>query len=305
MIDFVNAKINIGLNIVGKRSDGYHLLETVMYPVGLYAGTPSNPVQFCDIMEITVNRQREDMPDNLLNVNYRFTGNLIDCPLGKNLVVKGIKAFLSRAIELSSDISSKIATVDVILDKHLPDGAGMGGGSADAVFAMKLLRKVLHEMNLNVPDTEEIMRLAESIGADCPFFVDNRPALAQGIGEKLTPIGEILSGKWLLVVKPDLSISTKDAFAGVTPHTPAIPLPDAITRPIKEWKNLIHNDFEDSLFPKYPELKMLKNAIYDMGAEYASLTGSGSALYGVYSNQEEAERACDKISVHYSSVLKL
>lgn len=306
MIGFVNAKINIGLNIVGRREDGYHLLETVMYPVGVYAGTPRNPEQFCDILEIIVNKRDSAVKESKgLQVDYRFSGNPINCGLESNLVCRGVNCLLESVMDMNPLLNDKIESIQVLLDKHLPDGAGMGGGSADAVFSMKLLRDSLLKEGFKVSDDDELLALAGRIGADCPFFVDNRPALAEGIGEKLTPIKDVLAGKWLLVVKPDLSISTKEAYSGVTPSQPEIPLADALRRPLSEWRGAIHNDFEDSLFPKYPELGQLKNALYENGAVYASMTGSGAALYGIFHSKDEAEAARSNISSPYSSVLLL
>lgn len=312
MIGFVNAKINLGLNIIGKREDGYHLLETIMYPVGLNNGTPQNPEPFCDIMEIIVKMKRikdlkfnDKVCGNDIKINYKFSGNKVDCPLEKNLVYKGVSAYVGKCRESDPEFFDDVESIEVLLDKHLPDGAGMGGGSADAVFAMKLLRDVLHNEGYVAIADEELEKLAASIGADCPFFVSNRPAFAEGIGEKLTPIGEVLKGKWLVVVKPDVSISTKEAYAGVTPRKPVCSLKEAVKRPLVEWRGLIHNDFEDSLFPKYPVLGELKAELYSNGAEYASLTGSGAALYGIYSSKAEAIAAQHHISSAYSSILLL
>lgn len=292
MIKFVNAKINIGLNIVGKREDGYHLLETVFYPVGLYAGSPSNPELFCDILELT--------PSNNVDTGFEFlfTGRNVDCPLEKNLVYKGVEAILSWS-------GKSLGGMTVRLDKHLPDGAGMGGGSADAVFTMKLLAEELARRGMAVPTIDEMREMALRLGADCPVFVDNVPAYAEGIGEKLQPLKPFLSGNWLAIVKPDLRISTKEAFAGVKPTPSSESLLDLVQLPLAEWKNRIHNDFENSLFPRYPELKLLKQALYEEGAEYASMTGSGAALYGIFSGKNSAQKALSAINASYKALILL
>ncbi|MDE6272298.1 MAG: 4-(cytidine 5'-diphospho)-2-C-methyl-D-erythritol kinase [Muribaculaceae bacterium] len=292
MIKFVNAKINIGLNIVGKRDDGYHLLETVFYPVGLFAGTPGNPESFCDILELTPMKEKGE------GVEFIFTGNPVDCPLEKNLVYKGVEAMLRWS-------GGNLGRICVRLDKHLPDGAGMGGGSADAVFAMKLIAELLARRGMPVPTSDELREMAMCLGADCPVFVDNVPAYAEGIGEKLYSIQPFLSGKWIVIVKPDMHISTKEAFAGVTPSPSEESLRELIQLPVAEWRHKIHNDFEKSLFPRYPQLKSLKEALYYEGAEYASMTGSGAALYGIFPDRESAGKACDAIDAPYKAILLL
>lgn len=316
MLYFVNAKINIGLNIVGRRQDGYHLLETVFYPVGLYNGSPRNPEEFCDIIELTESRSfsfnkgdegfnEVDSRDVHGNVTYEFSGNSVNCPLEKNLVVRGVNSISDWLYKNHKEALNKCGPLNIRLDKHLPDGAGMGGGSADAVFAMKLMVHYLKEKGLPVPDNDKLKDLAVRIGADCPMFVDNVPAYAEGIGEKLSPLPEFLKGKWLVVVKPSLSISTKEAFAGVTPHPSKESLTDLIKLPLKEWRAKIRNDFEKSLFPRYPELKCLKDELYFSGASYASLTGSGAALYGIFENETVARQAYKSIRVPYKTLILL
>ncbi|MDE6811839.1 MAG: hypothetical protein K2J15_05750, partial [Muribaculaceae bacterium] len=191
------------------------------------------------------------------------------------------------------------------LEKHLPSGAGMGGGSPDCVAAMKLLRKVLDKRGIAVPDDSEMIALAATLGADCPIFVDNRPAYAEGIGEVLAPMDEILKGKWLVIVKPDIFISTAAAFAGIKVRKPEVSLRRLIELPVDKWKDTVVNDFESSLFPKYPELEILKEALYKSGAEYASMTGSGAALYGIFNDKHVAERSYESINAPYKTLLML
>lgn len=277
MLKIVNAKINLGLQIVARRPDGYHDLQTVFYPIGLYAATPENPVAFCDILEITEcdNSERTEL------IRFKQTGALTDCPADRNLVV--------RAAGLFYDTYKPGICVNIQLDKHIPDGAGIGGGSADASFTLKMLNEVC---GINASDAE-LAELALTLGADCPFFIYNRPAFAAGVGERIEIIegNNPLAGKWLLLVKPDVYISTREAFAGVTPRLPEFNLRELFELPVSEWRQRVHNDFEDSIFPTHPEFQEIKSNLYGSGAMYASLTGSGSCLYGIYETQSEAAAA--------------
>lgn len=284
MIKFVNAKINLGLNIVRKREDGYHDLETIFYPVGLHNGTPENPQPFCDILEILPGSEE---------TKFHFSGNKIDCSPEKNLVVKAADIF---ADELKSrDIP--LQPFDIHLDKHIPDGAGMGGGSADASFTLKLL----DELCGNILQEDVLIKLAGKLGADCPFFVKNHPVYAEGTGDRMQSVNVGLSNKWALIVKPPVFISTKEAFSNVTPERSEKDLRDIISLPIKEWEQAgLKNDFEKSLFPKYPILKEIKEFIRETGALYASMTGSGAALYGIFENREDAYRAWDAVKSDYA-----
>lgn len=275
MISFVNAKINIGLQIVGKRADGYHNLQTVFYPVGLKAGTDSNPSPFCDILELcesepnsrdslsTVNQIEEGMP------RLEIKGRDVGCPIEKNLIYKAARIFREyTGVDMSN--------LDLILEKRLPDGAGMGGGSADGAFVLRMLADWFGFEDL--PLEEMALRL----GADCPFFIRNKASYAAGVGEELQDISLDLSGKWLAVVKPDIYISTKEAFANVTTAPADYDLRNLPQLPIIEWEGIVVNDFEKSIFPGHPEMSRIKRMLYDAGAEYASLTGSGSCLYGIF-----------------------
>ena len=297
MISFVNAKINIGLQIVGRREDGYHNLQTFFYPVGLYAGTPVNPVSFCDILEIRETSENKT-GDEKFRIN--FSGRELNCPMEKNLVYKASKLYFDTYVEDSF-------RAEIYLEKHLPDQAGMGGGSADAGFTLRLLRDLHAEFvkhnvegskkdKLTVSD-DELCRLALKLGADCPFFIYNRPAFATGIGEKLQPIDLDLSGLWLLVVKPNVSISTREAFAGVSPAQSDVDLRTIRRDNISEWKQFVKNDFEASFFAKYPEMAEIKSMFYDKGALYASMTGSGSCFYAIFEKFEKAYKASKDFEV--------
>ena len=274
MIAFVNAKINLGLQIVRRREDGYHDLRTIFYPVGLYAGQPENPVAFCDILEIVT-----------VTSNSRFsfitTGRAVDCPVEKNLVWRAADLYFKRFAH--PDLS-----VDIHLEKHLPDGAGMGGGSADAAFTLRLLREL---DQAPLPDDETLARAALELGADCPFFILNRPAYAEGVGECLSPIDINLAGKWIAVAKPDVFVSTREAFAGVSPAMPEFDLRSLPSIPVERWREVLVNDFEKSIFPIHPNLEMIKEEFYRLNAIYASLTGSGSCIYAIFDDEDLAKVA--------------
>lgn len=270
MIQFINAKLNLGLNIVSKREDGYHLLETIFYPVGLYNGTPENPDPFCDILEVI------PAGDNVGENRYFWSGRTIDCPPEKNLVY--------RAAELIAGETGRY--FDIYLEKHLPDGAGLGGGSADASFTLKALNDI---SGSTIPDVR-LKEMALSLGADCPFFIDNTPAYGEGIGEILTPVEARLKGLWCVIVKPDVYVSTREAFAGITPRPSSRSLRDIYARPVSEWRELMHNDFEESIFPRYPELAVIKQQLYTDGAMYAQMSGSGSSIFGIFDDVNKAKK---------------
>ena len=261
MITFPNAKINLGLNIVEKRPDGYHNLETVFYPIPL-----------CDILEITPATDKDAPNYTFKMYNAVFEGNDDD-----NLVIKAYKA-------LAAD--HKLPKVDISLYKHIPTGAGLGGGSADAAFALKMLNEIA-ALGLTA---EELRTYAARIGADCAFFIDNIPAYATGIGNILTPTECSIAGYYLVLVKPDVHISTKDAYALVTPQKPQVSLTSIAKRPIGEWKGEMKNDFEKSIFAKHPAMEKIKEELYSMGAVYASMSGSGSSFFGIFEEEQDIEK---------------
>lgn len=248
MIVYPNAKINLGLNVVARRPDGYHDIETVFYPI---------PLQ--DALEVHAAER----------FSFRQAGTLLDCPAGDNLVIRALRML---------EAEFTIPELDIYLYKHIPSGAGLGGGSSDAAFMALLLNEEYH---LGLTD-EDLERRLATLGADCPFFVRNRPVFATGIGNVFTPIEMSLEGWTLVVVKPDVTVSTRDAYAGVTPKRPDVPLSEAVLRPVEEWRTLMHNDFEDSVFVRHPEIAAVKDRLYDLGATYAAMSGSGSALYGLF-----------------------
>jgi len=253
MITFPNAKINIGLNVVSKRSDGYHNLETIFYPVKL-----------ADALELVDSDE----------LQFTSSGIKIDGNPENNLVVKAYKL-------LQKDF--KLPPVKLHLHKIIPFGAGLGGGSADAAFALKMLN---NHFNLKL-SSEKLQKYAAQIGADCPFLVENRPVFATGTGNQFQSVNLDLSGYEILIVKPDISVSTPEAFKNIVPQKPSFNLKEIEKIPIEEWRNFVKNDFEKSVFEKYPEIENLKQTLYEMGALYASMSGSGSAVFGVFREMQE------------------
>jgi len=253
MVVFPNCKINIGLNITGRRPDGFHNLETVFYPV-----------PWSDILEI--------IPSD--HVEFIFQGNHIDCKTEDNLCYKAYQL-------LKTDFS--LPPIKLFLYKNLPSGAGLGGGSSDATFTLTTLNK-LFSLGLN---EETLLNYAARLGSDCAFFIRNRAVFATGRGEILSEISFSLKGYYLLIVKPQIHINTAEAFKMITPVVPKHSLQEIIQQPLSEWKSYVTNDFEMPVFAKHPELNVIKEKLYAMGAMYASMSGSGSALYGIFKNKIE------------------
>lgn len=251
MLKFANAKINIGLHITGKREDGYHELETVFSPVPIYDAIEVLPASD-DSFEVIGDELRADQ---------------------NNLCI--------RALDLLRQ-KMQIPPLAIRLLKRIPIGAGLGGGSADATATLMLVNEVL-SLNLT---TGQLAAYAAKLGADCPFFLSKQAMFAKGIGTELAPVRLDLKNYDIVIVKPSISIATAEAYAGVTPKRSAVDLRQAINLPIQEWKYMIRNDFECSIFDRYPQLARLKNRFYEMGAYYASMSGSGSAVYGIFDRQE-------------------
>lgn len=253
MITFPNAKINLGLNIVEKRPDGYHNLETIFYPINLQ-----------DALEVT---RRE-------NNDKEYTLHISGSPLGgepeDNLVVKAYKL-------LKKDYPG-LLPVDIHMYKHIPAGAGLGGGSSDAACMIKLLND---KFSLGL-STERMEEYAVKLGADCAFFIRNKPVFATGIGNLFEPVELSLKGYHIILIKPDIFVSTRDAFAEIKPVRPAVSLKEIVKQPMETWKNSMKNDFEDSVFKKFPEIAAIKDELYDLGAVYAAMSGSGSSVYGIF-----------------------
>ncbi|SDM34433.1 4-diphosphocytidyl-2-C-methyl-D-erythritol kinase [Catalinimonas alkaloidigena] len=248
MISFPNAKINLGLHVVRRRPDGFHDLTTGFYPI-----------PWTDALEI--------LPAEALH--FSQSGLPIPGDPAQNLCL--------RAYRLLSDLRS-LPPVQMHLHKVVPTGAGLGGGSADATFALKMLNDQF-ALQLTV---EELERCAAQLGSDCAIFVRNQPMLAEGRGELLTPCAVDLKGWYIAVVHPGFAIATPEAFRAIQPAEPERPLSEVLAQPVETWRENLHNDFEAALFPAYPVLATLKNQLYEAGAVYAAMSGSGSAVFGLF-----------------------
>lgn len=248
MIVFPNAKINIGLNVVSKREDGYHNLETIFYPV-----------QISDALEF-VSAGETNLTNSGIDIGGASENNLI------------IKAFNL----LKKDFP--LPPLHFHLHKVIPFGAGLGGGSSDAAFTFTMLNDYF-KLGLSIQQLEDYASL---VGADCPFFIRNNPTFATGIGNEFHPVELDLSEFKIIILKPDIFVSTPIAYKNILPQIPENSLIEVIKKPIDDWKELIINDFENSVFPQFPQIEELKHLLYDLGAKYASMSGSGSAVFGIF-----------------------
>ncbi|MBQ9556320.1 MAG: 4-(cytidine 5'-diphospho)-2-C-methyl-D-erythritol kinase [Muribaculaceae bacterium] len=273
MITFPNAKINLGLNIVERRPDGYHNIETVFYPIPL-----------TDVLEI--------VPAVNGVTSLTCYGNSVDCPVEKNLVFKSYKLLQDQY---------DLPPVAMHLYKHIPDGAGLGGGSSDAAHALKMLNQMF---GLRIGDAD-LAAMAAKLGADCAFFIYNRPMMATGIGDRLSPVDIDLAGKTLLLVKPPVGVDTRTAYSRVVPQQPAAALLDTIARPVASWDGLLVNDFEPSVFAALPQLWLIKARLLDAGAQYAAMSGSGSTVFGIFDSDKLAEPLADTFADCVTFVLHL
>ena len=276
MILYPNCKINLGLNVVGRRSDGYHDIETVFLPVPL-----------ADCLE--VEPSHEDV--------FCMDGRPLDCDNADNLVVRTVRLLRNEGYD--------VPPVAIRLTKNIPSGAGLGGGSADAAFTMRALNE-LFGLGLS---SVQMRRMVRRLGADCPVFIDNVPVFAEGIGDvfhelpvelvqktycmlppagaALPPTGTLsiprcLSGYWLVLVKPDEFISTGEAYNGVRPRPAEHRLREVLTKSVRQWRGRMVNDFEESVFPQHPVVAGIEEQLYMLGAHYASMSGSGSTVYGLF-----------------------
>lgn len=251
MVVFPNAKINMGLDIVSRRSDGYHNIVTAFIPV-----------PWCDVLEIVPGKGESD--------TLTVSGRGVDCPSEKNLVMKACRALRERVA---------FPAVDIYLNKIIPDGAGLGGGSADAAFTVTAINKLF---DLNLSD-EVMAEVLSGVGSDCPFFVYNRPMLATGTGTVMTDVDVNLKGKYILLVKPaNSAVSTAQAYAGVTPQQPDTDLAELLKLPISQWQGKVKNDFEISVFAKAPAIAETKEKIMQLGAIYTAMSGSGACVFGIF-----------------------
>lgn len=275
MITFPNAKINLGLHITEKRLDGYHNLETVFYPVPLE-----------DALEIHLQHTPSTNKYALHLSGIKVIGNADD-----NLVIKAYQLL---------DQDFELPPIDIHLFKHIPSGAGLGGGSADAAFMLKLLNE---RFGLNLT-TEQLETYAATLGADCAFFIRNEPTFAEGIGNVFSPISLSLKGYQLVIIKPDIFVSTREAFSQIRPQRPEHSLCDSLARPIEEWKECVVNDFEASVFPQHPAIKVIKEELYRQGAVYASMSGSGSSVFGLFQPESIIPEMDFKNAFIFQGVLK-
>lgn len=251
-----NAKINLGLNVVERRPDGYHNLETIFYPIPL-----------CD--ELSIEEIDEENQDELVISGIPVAGDPMD-----NLVVRVLK-------QLREEYD--IPHLRIYLQKNIPSGAGLGGGSSDAAFMMKLVNEHFHLMMTD----DEMMQRVSSLGADCAFFIKNKPTIARGIGNEFSETSLSLKGWWIVLVKPNDFVSTREAYSQVTPRHPDTSVENVISMPIPKWRTLLKNDFEESVFPQHPTIANIKHNLYQLGAEYAAMSGSGSSVFGLFAQEPQ------------------
>ena len=256
MITFPIAKINLGLNVVERRPDGYHNLETVFYPVAIK-----------DALEVQVMDAQFPSP---YDCDIKVTNLNIEGDEQRNLVV--------RAYNLLKQDFPDMPRVHAHLWKGIPTQAGMGGGSGDCAYMLLLLNELF---GLKLTE-QQLIGYAVRLGADCPFFILSRPAYAEGIGERLQPVNLDLSGYYLAVVRPDIPVSTKEAFSLITPHRPVRNCRDVVAQPVETWREELKNDFETSVFALHPEIADIKQRLYELGAVYAAMSGSGSSVFGLF-----------------------
>src|SRR5574344_1078908 len=258
MIIFPCAKINLGLNIVSERENGYHNLETVFYPIPLY-----------DALEIKY--MDEDFPSDV-PCDLKITGNTVECDEQWNLVVRAYNL-------LASDY--KLPRVHAHLVKRIPSQAGLVGGSYDGAFMIRLMDE---RFRLNIGNAE-MERYAAKLGADCAFFISAEPTYATGIGDELAPVDSPqnnLKGYTIIIIKPDIAISTQEAYRQIKCLKPKKCCRDIVRQPIETWKDELVNDFEIPVFKTHPELEQIKQHLYELGANYAQMSGSGSAIFGLF-----------------------
>lgn len=276
MIVFPNCKINLGLRILRKRTDGFHDLETVFYPISFYDAleiirdTESG-------MENTGHRMRDTVNQNESSLQFSNSGFSIDGNPDDNLCI--------RAYHLLKKDFSQLPSIKMHLHKAIPIGAGLGGGSADAAFTLKLLNEKF-ELDLS---TDQLINYSLHLGSDCPFFIINKPCFAIGRGEMLEQLAIDLSSYKFVIINPGIHISTANTFSGVTPALPVKSVKQIIQQPIETWKNELINDFEKTVFNQHPEIAMIKKKLYDEGALYSSMSGSGSTVYGIFKKDHAAK----------------
>ena len=279
MITFPCAKINLGLNIVSERPDGYHDLETVFYPIPL-----------CDALEV---KNMDEQFPSAVSCDLKVTGNAVECDEQQNLVVRAYE-LLARDFDLPR--------VHAHLYKQIPSQAGLGGGSSDGAFMIRLLDERFR-LNIGIAEME---RYAAQLGADCAFFITAEPSYATGIGNILAPADGPkgnLHGYYIAIVKPDIAVSTREAYQQIIPKQPAKCCRDIVRQPIETWREELINDFEAPAFAQHPILADIKEKLYNMGALYAQMSGSGSAMFGIF--REKPEGIATEFANMFNTTLKL
>jgi 4-diphosphocytidyl-2-C-methyl-D-erythritol kinase len=255
MVVFPNAKINLGLYVTAKRQDGYHNIESLFLPVSL-----------CDVLEA--------IPSNDPGCKLFLKGHQVDGDVGNNLCVRAYDLIQQRF---------DIPGIEACLLKNIPLGAGLGGGSADGAFMIRLLND-LFNLGMSI---DQMKNLAGLLGSDCPFFIANTQAFVSGRGELLEPVDTGLTGKKLLIVHPGIHISTAMAYAHILPKSAAVDLRQLNVTGRQEWQTAVSNDFETYMLKQYPEIAEIKHSLYEMGAFYASMSGSGSSVYGLFDGEAD------------------
>ena len=265
MVVFPNCKINLGLNITGKRADGYHNLETVFFPLLIH-----------DALEVI------HAADAVTSDAVQFfqSGIKIDAAPENNLCVK--------AYQLLKADFPQLFPIKMHLQKTIPTGAGLGGGSADGTFTLLLLNK---KFNLNL-STGQLINYALKLGSDCPFFIINKPCFAEGRGEVLEEIKSDLATYKFQIINPGIHINSGWAFSQIQPATPLKSIKEIIQQPIETWKEYLVNDFEEPVLQHHPQLRFIKELLYKQGAVYAAMSGSGSTFYGIFKSAQKTGLHC-------------
>jgi len=255
MVIFPKAKINIGLRIIDKRTDGYHDIETLFYPIGL-----------CDALEFVVSGGEAGKD------TFTETGLCTGCDGKDNLVLRSVRKLREKYF---------FPYLKIHLHKKIPVGAGLGGGSSDAAFILKNITRC-YELNITA---DNLKAIALEIGSDCPFFIDAIPAFGTGRGEILIPYKNNLSGYYIVLLNPGININTTEAYRNCNLNSSSESLPELLKEPVAEWKNIINNDFEDYAFRKHPLIRSIKDDLYNCGAIFSSMSGSGSSVFGIFSKK--------------------
>lgn len=265
MITFPNAKINLGLNVIEKRSDGFHNIESVFYPIPLY-----------DALEIMLGNKTDE---------FTISGTKIEGDLNDNLILKTLNAVRKNY---------EVPILKIHLLKNIPTGAGLGGGSSDAAFFLNQLNEVF-ALNISV---EERKNIVTQLGSDCAFFIENKPAFATKKGDALNEINVSLKNYLLVLIKPDIYVSTPSAYKSIKPLQQQIKISEIIKLPVHKWKEHLINDFEKPVFEMHPEIKKIKEKLYKEGALYASMSGSGSSVYGIFEGKKDLKNKFENCFYH-------